>query len=82
MSQQGLRRRVHLVAECIRFHSKIEQMFQLGQDSAGDIDALLAAHAKAKRELAIVKSKLRGIMCDSFSYAMNERMVIFVEVKP
>ena len=59
MSQQGLRRRVHLVAECIRFHSKIDRKFPLGQDNAGDIDALLAAHAKCKRELAEARKVVR-----------------------
>jgi len=59
VSQQGLRRRVHLAAERIRFHSKIDSKFQIGQDSAGDIDSLLAAHKQAKRELALIRKLAR-----------------------
>ena len=41
---------------------------------AADLRALLDAHKRAKRELAIAKAELRGIMCDSFSHSTNDRI--------
>ena len=74
MSQQGLRRRVQELAAVIEDCAKDDSALVCKKRDAADLRALLAAHAKAKRELAIMKAELRGIMCDSFSHSTNERI--------
>ena len=59
MNSTQSRKRCHLIAECIRFHSKIDRKFPLGQDDAGSIDALLASERELRRELSAAKRELK-----------------------
>ena len=60
-STQSRRKRCHLIAEYIRFHSKIDRKFPLGQDDAGRIDALLASERELRRENAAMRKALRSL---------------------
>jgi hypothetical protein len=81
VSQQGLRRRVQELASSLHAAALGKYGTKADYDNASDLRALLAANKEAKRELAIVKSELRGIMCDSFSHSTNERIRAELKLK-
>ena len=69
-STQSRRKRCHLIAECIRFHSKVDRKFPLGQDDAGRIDALLDSERELRRELSACKKALRDAQISQASRIM------------
>ena len=70
MSQQGLRRRVQELAEACDYVLKrdSDEAVVPNPTDAADLRALLAAHAKAKRENAAMRHEWRDL-CE---YATNE----------
>ena len=59
MSQQGLRRRVQELGSSLHAAALGQYGTKADYDNAADLRALLSAHAKAKRELAMIRKLAR-----------------------